>query len=337
MTILVTGGAGYIGSHTIVELLNGNQDVVVIDNLCNSSKVALDRVREITGKNVTFYQGDILDASLLDTIFTQHNIEAVIHFAGLKAVGESVAMPLLYYHNNVTGSVVLCEAMAKHGCKNLVFSSSATVYGDPVALPITEDLPLSTTNPYGASKLMLESILTDLYKSDNSWNIACLRYFNPVGAHDSGKIGEDPNDVPNNLMPFISQVAVGKREKLAVFGNDYDTNDGTGVRDYIHVVDLARGHLAALNTLRKSSGLLKVNLGTGQGYSVLEMIEAFKQASGKPVPYEIVSRRPGDIAACYASPALAKEMLGWEAKHTLQDMVASSWKWQSQNPNGYFE
>ena len=337
MSILITGGAGYIGSHTIVELLNSNQEVVVIDNLCNSSKVVLDKVSEITGKSVTFYEGDILDAPLLDTIFTQHNIEAVIHFAGLKAVGESVEQPLMYYHNNVTGSVVLCKAMAKHGCKNLVFSSSATVYGEPVALPITEDLPLSTTNPYGASKLMVEGILTDLYKSDNSWNIACLRYFNPVGAHESGKIGEDPNDVPNNLMPFISQVAVGKREKLAVFGNDYDTKDGTGVRDYIHVVDLARGHLAALNTLRKSSGLLKVNLGTGQGYSVLEMIDAFKLASSKPIPYEFVSRRPGDIAACYASPELAKEVLGWEAKHTLQEMVASSWKWQSQNPNGYTE
>jgi UDP-glucose 4-epimerase len=335
MTILVTGGAGYIGSHTIVELLNSNQKVVVIDNLCNSSKVALDRVSEITDKKVTFYQGDILDAQLLDTIFTQNSIDAVIHFAGLKAVGESVAKPLMYYHNNLTGSVVLCEIMAKHGCKNLVFSSSATVYGDPVALPITEDLSLSTTNPYGASKLMVEGILTDLYKSDNSWNITCLRYFNPVGAHESGMIGEDPNDIPNNLMPFISQVAIGKREKLAVFGDDYDTKDGTGVRDYIHVVDLARGHLAALNTLRQSSGLLKVNLGTGQGYSVLEMIEAFKQASGKPIPYEFVSRRPGDIAACYASPELAKELLGWEAKHTLQDIVSSSWKWQSQNPEGY--
>ena len=335
MTILVTGGAGYIGSHTIVELLNSNQKVVVIDNLCNSSKVALDRVSEITDKKVTFYQGDILDTQLLDTIFTQNSIDAVIHFAGLKAVGESVVKPLMYYHNNLTGSVVLCEIMAKHGCKNLVFSSSATVYGDPVALPITEDLSLSTTNPYGASKLMVEGILTDLYKSDNSWNIICLRYFNPVGAHESGMIGEDPNDIPNNLMPFISQVAIGKREKLAVFGDDYDTKDGTGVRDYIHVVDLARGHLAALNTLRQSSGLLKVNLGTGQGYSVLEMIEAFKQASGKPIPYEFVSRRPGDIAACYASPELAKELLGWEAKHTLQDMVASSWKWQSQNPKGY--
>jgi UDP-glucose 4-epimerase len=335
MSILVTGGAGYIGSHTLVELLNSNQKVVVVDNLCNSSKVALDRVSEITDKKVTFYQGDILDVPLLDSIFTQHNIEAVIHFAGLKAVGESVKQPLMYYHNNVTGSLVLCETMAKHGCKNLVFSSSATVYGDPVALPITEDLPLSTTNPYGASKLMVEGILTDLHKSDGSWNIACLRYFNPVGADKSGIIGEDPNDIPNNLMPFISQVAVGKREKLSVFGNDYDTKDGTGVRDYIHVVDLAQGHLAALNTLKKSSGLLKVNLGTGQGYSVLEMIEAFEQASGKPIPYEVVSRRPGDVAACYASPALAKDVLGWEAKLTLQDMVASSWKWQLQNPEGY--
>lgn len=335
MPILVTGGAGYIGSHTIVELLNSNQEVVVIDNLRNSSKVALDRVSEIAGKTITFYQGDILDAQLLDKIFTQHSIDAVIHFAGLKAVGESVAKPLLYYYNNVTGTLVLCEVMAKHACKNFVLSSSATVYGDPVALPITEDFPLSTTNPYGASKLMVENILTDLYKSDNSWNIACLRYFNPVGAHESGMIGEDPNDIPNNLMPFISQVAVGKREKLAVFGDDYDTKDGTGIRDYIHVVDLARGHLAALDTLKQSSGLLKVNLGTGHGYSVLDMIEAFKQASGKPIPYEFVSRRPGDIAACYASPKLAKELLGWEAKHTLQDMVSSSWKWQSQNPEGY--
>lgn len=335
MSILVTGGAGYIGSHTLVELLNSNQEVVVIDNLCNSSKVALDRVSEITGKSLTFYKGDILDAPLLDSIFTQHNIEAVIHFAGLKAVGESVEKPLMYYQNNVTGSVVLCEVMANHGCKNLVFSSSATVYGVPVALPMTEDLPLSTTNPYGASKLMVEAILADLYISDSSWNIACLRYFNPVGAHESGRIGEDPNDIPNNLMPFISQVAIGKREKLSVFGNDYDTKDGTGVRDYIHVVDLAEGHLAALTALRKSPGLLKVNLGTGQGYSVLEMIEAFKQASGKPILYEFVSRRPGDVAACYASPALAKDVLGWGAKLTLQDMVASSWKWQSQNPEGY--
>lgn len=335
MAILVTGGAGYIGSHTLVELLNNNQEVIVIDNLCNSSAVALERVSKITGKSVTFYQGDILDSTLLSKIFEQHNIDAVIHFAGLKAVGESVSMPLRYYQNNVTGTIALCEVMAKYGCKNLVFSSSATVYGDPVALPITEDLPLSTTNPYGASKLMVEGILTDLYNSDESWNIACLRYFNPVGAHESGLIGEDPNDIPNNLMPFVSQVAVGKREKLAVFGNDYDTKDGTGVRDYIHVVDLALGHLAALDALEKSPGLLKVNLGTGVGYSVLEMVEAFKIASNKPIPYEIVDRRPGDIASCYSSPALAKELLGWEAKHTLQDMVASSWKWQLQNPDGY--
>lgn len=336
MSILVTGGSGYIGSHTLIELLNTNYSVVVIDNLCNSSKVALDRVSKITGKNLTFYEGDILDRTILDIIFSQHNIEAVIHFAGLKAVGESVEKPLMYYHNNVTGSVVLFEVMAKYGCKKLVFSSSATVYGVPVTLPITEDLPLSTTNPYGTSKLMVEEILTDLYKSDGSWNIACLRYFNPVGAHDSGMIGEDPNGIPNNLMPFISQVAVGKRKKLAVFGDDYDTKDGTGVRDYIHVVDLALGHLAALNTLKKSPGLLKVNLGTGRGYSVLEMIEAFEQISGNSIPYEIVSRRSGDIAACYSCPALAKELLGWESKRTLQDMVQSCWEWQSQNPDGYY-
>ena len=336
MTILVTGGAGYIGSHTIVELLNSNQEVVVIDNLCNSSKVALDRVSEITGKNVTFYQGDILDAQLLDTIFTQHNIEAVMHFAGLKAVGESVEKPLMYYHNNVTGSVVLCETMTKHGCKNLVFSSSATVYGDPGILPYTEDLPISNaTSPYGQSKIMVEHLLSDLYESDNTWNIACLRYFNPVGAHESGKIGENPNGIPNNLMPFVAQVAVGKREKLSIFGDDYNTIDGTGVRDYIHVVDLAKGHVAALNKLKDKPGLLQVNLGSGKGISVLELVKAFENASGQVIPYEIASRRAGDLAEFYACPKKTKKLLGWQTQLTLEDMVASSWKWQSQNPEGY--
>ena len=318
--------------------MNANQEVVVIDNLCNSSKVALDRVLKITGKSLTFYQGDILESSLLDTIFTQHNIESVIHFAGLKAVGESVTKPLMYYHNNVMGSVVLCEAMAKHGCKNLVFSSSATVYGDPGVLPYTEDLPIvNATSPYGQSKIMVEHLLSDLYQSDNTWNIACLRYFNPVGAHESGEIGEDPNDIPNNLMPFVTQVAVGKREKLSIFGGDYKTKDGTGVRDYIHVVDLAKGHASALEKLKDNPGLLQVNLGSGKGISVLELVDAFEKASGQTIPYEIVSRRAGDLAEFYACPKKAKELLGWEAKHTLEDMLASSWKWQSQNPQGYYE
>lgn len=336
MTILVTGGAGYIGSHTLVELLNFYPKVVVLDNLCNSSKVALDRVSEITSKNVIFYEGDILDAPLLDTIFTQHKIEAVIHFAGLKAVGESIEKPLMYYHNNVTGTVVLCEVMAKHGCKDLVFSSSATVYGDPGVLPYTEDLSLSkATSPYGQSKIMVEHLLSDLYESDNSWNIACLRYFNPVGAHKSGKIGENPNGIPNNLMPFVTQVAVGKREKLSIFGDDYNTIDGTAVRDYIHVVDLAKGHIAALNKLRDKPGLLQVNLGSGKGISVLKLVNAFEKASGQTIPYEIAPRRSGDLAEFYACPKKAKEVLGWQTHLTLEDMVASSWKWQSQNPEGY--
>ena len=310
--------------------------MVVIDNLCNSSKVALDRVSEITGLNVKFYEGNILDVSLLDTIFNQHNIDAVIHFAGLKAVGESVEKPLMYYHNNVTGSVVLCEAMAKHGCKNLVFSSSATVYGDPSLLPYTEDLPLSkATSPYGQSKIMVEHLLSDLYESDNTWNIACLRYFNPVGAHASGMIGENPNGIPNNLMPFVTQVAVGKREKLSIFGGDYNTIDGTGVRDYIHVVDLAKGHIAALEKLKGNPGLLQVNLGSGKGISVLELVKAFEKASGRTIPYEVVPRRVGDLAEFYACPKKAKEFLSWQTHLTLQDMVASSWKWQSQNPEGY--
>ncbi|PMG42166.1 UDP-glucose 4-epimerase GalE [Shewanella sp. 10N.286.52.B9] len=335
MSVLVTGGAGYIGSHTIVELLKIGTDVVVIDNLSNSSLESLSRVKSITAQQVTFYEGDILDKALLRKIFSENNIEAVIHFAGLKAVGESVEQPLKYYTNNVTGTIVLCEVMAEFGIKNLVFSSSATVYGDPASLPILESFPTSATNPYGQSKLVVEHVLADLHHSDSSWNIACLRYFNPIGAHESGLIGEDPNDIPNNLMPFISQVAIGKREKLMVFGDDYATPDGTGVRDYIHVVDLAVGHLKALEKLKTNSGLVTYNLGTGQGYSVLDMVKAFEKASDKVINYDIVARRPGDIGACYADPTKAKTELNWTATHNLDDMVNSSWKWQSLNPNGY--
>ncbi|MFB2641523.1 UDP-glucose 4-epimerase GalE [Shewanella bicestrii] len=335
MTILVTGGAGYIGTHTVVELLNAGSEVIVLDNLSNSSIEALNRVERITGKSVTFYQGDILNKALLQKVFSDHNIDAVIHFAGLKAVGESVAKPLKYYENNVTGTLILCQVMAEFKVKNLVFSSSATVYGDPASLPITEDFPTGATNPYGQSKLMVEHILSDLHHSDPSWNIARLRYFNPVGAHASGLIGEDPNDIPNNLMPFIAQVAVGKREALSVFGNDYPTHDGTGVRDYIHVVDLALGHLKALEKLATKPGLVTYNLGTGQGYSVLDMVKAFEKACGKSIAYQIAPRRPGDIAACYANPEHAKTDLGWQATHSLEDMANSSWHWQSTNPNGY--
>lgn len=335
MTILVTGGAGYIGSHTVVELLNAEQEVVIVDNLVNSSIEALNRVEEITGKKITFYQGNVLNKAFLQKIFTDHDIQSVIHFAGLKAVGESVAQPLKYYENNVTGTLVLCEVMAANNVKNLVFSSSATVYGDPASLPITEDFPTGATNPYGQSKLMVEHILQDLYQADSSWNIARLRYFNPVGAHESGRIGEDPNDIPNNLMPFIAQVAVGKREVLSVFGGDYDTHDGTGVRDYIHVVDLAIGHLRALDKLNTQSGLVTYNLGTGQGCSVIDMVKAFEKACGKPINYQIVERRPGDIASCYAAPEKAQSELKWCATHTIEDMANSSWHWQSTNPNGY--
>ncbi|MPY24816.1 UDP-glucose 4-epimerase GalE [Shewanella psychropiezotolerans] len=335
MTILVTGGAGYIGSHTVVELLNAGQDVVIVDNLVNSSIEALHRVEEITGRTVTFYQGDVLNKAFLQKVFSDHKIQSVIHFAGFKAVGESVAQPLRYYENNVTGTLVLCEVMAANDVKNLVFSSSATVYGDPASLPITEDFPTGATNPYGQSKLMVEHILQDLHHSDPSWNIARLRYFNPVGAHSSGRIGEDPNDIPNNLMPFIAQVAVGKRDKLSVFGDDYDTHDGTGVRDYIHVVDLAVGHLRALDKLNTQSGLVTYNLGTGQGYSVIDMVKAFEKACGKPINYQVVPRRPGDIAACYANPDKAQSELNWKATHSLEDMASSSWHWQSSNPNGY--
>ncbi|WP_299490212.1 UDP-glucose 4-epimerase GalE [uncultured Shewanella sp.] len=335
MTILVTGGAGYIGSHTVVELLNTGHDVVILDNLSNASVNALSRVEQITQKSVTFYQGDVLNKAFLQKVFTDHIIHSVIHFAGLKAVGESVEQPLRYYDNNVTGTLTLCEVMNEFNVKNLVFSSSATVYGDPATLPITEHFPTSATNPYGQSKLMVEHILSDLYQADNTWNIARLRYFNPVGAHASGLIGEDPNDIPNNLMPFISQVAVGKRDALSIFGNDYDTHDGTGVRDYIHVVDLALGHLKALEKLNTHPGLVTYNLGTGQGYSVLEMVKAFEQACNKPIPFQMVGRRSGDIAACYADPQKARAELNWQANHTLNDMVMSSWKWQSNNPNGY--
>ena len=335
-TILVTGGAGYIGSHTVLQLLEADYQVVVLDNLCNSSSESLSRVQDITGKSLTFVQGDIRDESLLDTLFTNHNIDAVIHFAGLKAVGESVEKPLSYYQNNVYGTLVLCEVMARHSVKNIVFSSSATVYGDPAELPLREDMPTGKpTNPYGMSKLMVEHVLSDLYVSDNDWNIALLRYFNPVGAHPSGKIGEDPNGIPNNLMPFITQVATGKREKLSVFGDDYDTPDGTGVRDYIHVEDLANGHLKALQKLTTNVGLATYNLGTGQGYSVLEMVKAFEQQSGQQVPYQIAPRRSGDIAACYADPELAAKELNWRAEKGLEDMCRDSWNWQSKNPEGF--
>ena len=335
MTILVTGGAGYIGTHTLVELLNAGNDVIVLDNLSNSSIEALNRVERITGKSVIFYQGDILNKALLQKVFNDHAIDSVIHFAGLKAVGESVAKPLKYYENNVTGTLILCQVMAEFKVKNLVFSSSATVYGDPASLPITEDFPTGATNPYGQSKLMVEHILADVHNADPSWNIVRLRYFNPVGAHASGLIGEDPNDIPNNLMPFIAQVAVGKRTALSVFGNDYPTHDGTGVRDYIHVVDLANGHLKALAKLATKPGLVTYNLGTGQGYSVLDMVHAFEKACGNTIAYQIAPRRPGDIAACYADPTHAREDLGWQATHTIADMANSSWHWQSTNPNGY--
>ncbi|WP_076411132.1 UDP-glucose 4-epimerase GalE [Shewanella sp. UCD-KL12] len=335
MTILVTGGTGYIGTHTVIELLEAGQEVVIVDNLINSSIEALHRVESISGKSVSFYQGDVLNKAFLQKVFTDHDIQSVIHFAGLKAVGESVVQPLRYYENNVTGTLVLCEVMAENGVKNLVFSSSATVYGDPASLPITEAFPTAATNPYGQSKLMVEHILKDLHQADPSWNIARLRYFNPVGAHPSGRIGEDPNDIPNNLMPFIAQVAVGKRETLSIFGDDYNTHDGTGVRDYIHVVDLAIGHLRALDRLSTNPGIVTYNLGTGQGYSVIDMVKAFEKASGKTINYQIVDRRPGDIAACYADTQKAHNELNWRATHGIDEMASSSWHWQSSNPNGY--
>jgi UDP-glucose 4-epimerase len=337
MNVLVTGGAGYIGSHTTVELLNAGHEVVCIDSLANSKYEAVRRVEGITGKKVKFYEGDIRDSAILDKIFTENKIDAVINFAGLKAVGESCQIPLEYYDNNIGGLLTLMFAMRKYGCKNLVFSSSATVYGKPKSVPIKEDFPLSTSNPYGSTKLFIEYILKDLYNADPSFNIAILRYFNPIGAHESGLIGEDPKGIPNNLCPYITQVAVGKRKALGVFGNDYNTHDGTGVRDYIHVVDLAKGHVLAVNKLAENPGLLIVNLGTGVGYSVLDMVKAFSKVLGREIPYEIKPRRPGDIDECYADPSYAKEVLGFEAKFGLEEMCRDALNWQLKNPDGYVE
>ncbi|MCG8394975.1 MAG: UDP-glucose 4-epimerase GalE [Pseudomonadales bacterium] len=334
-SILVTGGAGYIGSHTVLLLLEAGHDVLVLDNFSNSSAEGLRRVESLTGRTVSLVEGDIRDRTCLDVLFREHSISAVIHFAGLKAVGESVLQPLRYYDCNVTGTLTLLEAMSQAGVKTLVFSSSATVYGDPASVPIREDFPLSATNPYGATKLHIEDMLRDLYRSDDAWSLALLRYFNPVGAHESGQIGEDPSGIPNNLMPFIAQVAVGKREKLNVFGGDYPTPDGTGVRDYIHVMDLAQGHLAALEALEAKGGLITTNLGTGRGYSVLEMIKAFEAASGKTVSFEIVERRPGDVASCYADPSHGEKVLGWKAERGIEDMCRDHWRWQKQNPEGF--
>ena len=336
MSILITGGAGYIGSHTALELLNDGYSVVVYDNLCNSSRESLKRVEELTGKKITFYEGDILDEEALKAMFAAEDIEAVIHCAALKAVGESVKKPLEYYQNNITGTLTLLKVMDEVGVKNIVFSSSATVYGDPEVIPITESCQKGQcTNPYGWTKSMMEQIMTDLQKAHPEWNVILLRYFNPVGAHESGRIGEDPKGIPNNLMPYISQVAVGKREKLGVFGNDYDTPDGTGVRDYIHVVDLALGHVKAVEKLADNEGVSIYNLGTGNGYSVLQVVHAFEKACGHAINYAIKPRRPGDIAMCYCDPAKAKKELGWEAQYGIEDMCADSWRWQSQNPNGY--
>jgi UDP-glucose 4-epimerase len=335
MPILITGGAGFIGSHTCVELLNAGYEIIVLDNFTNSKPESLTRVKDITGKNFEIYNVDLLNQNELESVFSSNKIEAVIHFAGLKAVGESVSIPLHYYHNNISGTVILCDVMKKYGVKNLVFSSSATVYGMPERVPITEDFPLHATNPYGRTKLMIEEILRDLYIADNSWSIALLRYFNPIGAHESGMIGEDPNGIPNNLMPYITQVAVGKLKDLQVFGNDYPTVDGTGVRDYIHVVDLANGHLKALEKVMSSNGVEAYNLGTGTGYSVLEMVSAFEKVSGVIIPYRIVDRRPGDVAVCYADPTKAIKELGWIAERGIEEMCRDSWRWQKMNPNGY--
>ncbi len=327
--ILVTGGTGYIGSHTVVELMQAGFEVLIVDNFCNSKASVLERIERIVGRRPGFVEADIRDRKAMRALFSGYHLDAVIHFAGLKAVGESVAQPIRYYDNNINGSLVLFETMAEAGVKTLVFSSSATVYGDPHAVPIREDFPLSATNPYGRSKLMIEEILGDIFRADDSWHIALLRYFNPVGAHESGLIGEDPQETPNNLMPYISRVAVGALAELSVFGSDYPTHDGTGVRDYIHVVDLARGHLAALKILSTSAGVMTVNLGTGQGYSVLDVVRAFEAASGQKVPYRLVGRRPGDIAVCYADPALAKKLLGWQAQYDINDMCRDAWRWQS--------
>ncbi|TWE00982.1 UDP-galactose 4-epimerase [Neobacillus bataviensis] len=335
MAVLVTGGAGYIGSHTCIELLNAGHEIIIVDNYSNSKPESLERVKELSGKDFAFYEVDLLDRIGLEKVFAENQIEAVIHFAGLKAVGESVSIPLHYYHNNITGTLILCEVMKQYGVKNLVFSSSATVYGMPERVPISEDFPLGATNPYGRTKLMIEEILRDLYVSDPEWSIALLRYFNPIGAHVSGRIGEDPNGIPNNLMPFITQVAVGKLKQLQVFGSDYPTVDGTGVRDYIHVVDLAIGHLKALEKILPATGVEAYNLGTGTGYSVLEIVAAFEKASGVDIPYKIVDRRPGDVAVCYADASKAKNELGWTASKGITEMCEDSWRWQKNNPNGY--
>lgn len=338
MAILVTGGAGFIGSHTVVELQNAGYDVVVLDNLSNSSEKSLERVEKITGKPVKFYKKDILDREGLNEVFEKEDIDSCIHFAGLKAVGESVVKPWEYYENNIAGTLTLVDVMRKHGVKNIIFSSSATVYGDPEMIPITEECKKgSPTNPYGWTKSMLEQVLMDIHTSDPEWNVTLLRYFNPIGAHKSGLIGEDPKGIPNNLLPYVAQVAIGKLQCLGVFGNDYDTPDGTGVRDYIHVVDLARGHVKAIEKFRENKGVLIYNLGTGHGYSVLEVVHAFEKACGKKIPYEIKPRREGDIATCYCNPQKAAEELGWKAEYGIEEMCADSWKWQSMNPNGYGE
>ena len=336
MAILVAGGAGFIGSHTVIELQDAGYDVVVVDNLCNSSEKSLERVKAITGKPVKFYKADVIDREAMNHIFKTEKIDAVINFAGLKAVGESVAKPWEYYYNNIAGTLVLTDVMRKHNCKNIIFSSSATVYGDPAMIPITEECPKGQcTNPYGWTKSMLEQILTDMQKADPEWNVILLRYFNPIGAHKSGTIGENPNGIPNNLMPYVTQVAVGKLKELGVFGNDYDTPDGTGVRDYIHVVDLAIGHVKAVKKLEEKAGLKIYNLGTGKGYSVLDIVHNFEDATGVKIPYVIKPRRPGDIATCYSDATLAKKELGWEAQRGIKEMCEDSWRWQSQNPNGY--
>ncbi len=336
MTILVTGGAGYIGSHTCVELLNAGYDVVIIDNLYNSNQKAVDRIEEITGKKVKFYEEDLMDRAAVKRVFDENTIDAVIHFAGLKAVGESVHKPIEYYRTNIGSTLNLTDEMRAHGCKNIIFSSSATVYGDPAEIPITENCPKGTcTNPYGWTKWMQEQILTDIHTADPEWNVILLRYFNPIGAHKSGLIGEDPKGIPNNLLPYVAQVAIGKLPEINVFGDDYDTPDGTGVRDYIHVVDLARGHVKAIERFAKKDGVFVCNLGTGHGYSVLDVIHAFEKACGKELPYVIRERRPGDIATCYSSPAKAEKELGWTAEFDLEDMCRDSWNWQQKNPNGY--
>lgn len=335
MLVLVTGGAGYIGSHAAVELLKNGYDIVVMDNLSNSEMEAVKRVKDLTGKDFPFYEADLLDAETMDLIFTQHNIDAVMHFAGLKAVGESVTLPLNYYRNNVIGTLILCEIMKKHNVKKMVFSSSATVYGNPEKVPIDESFPLSATNSYGRTKLIIEEILGDLFISDSTWRIAILRYFNPIGAHKSGRIGESPKGTPNNLMPYITQVAIGKQEQLRIFGDDYKTPDGTGIRDYIHVVDLVKGHVKALQYLENHEGVEIFNLGTGTGYSVLDLVKSFSEATSKNIPYKIVERRPGDIGVCYANAEKAKRLLEWQAEKGLQEMCEDSWRWQSLNPDGF--